>query len=80
MYLEINTIKYNADREIMNINENLQIVYIRSTSNIYWFMGIRIHCQQIPMNSYSVTFDYSYYSVSYLMSSNEGNLKLFGPT
>jgi hypothetical protein len=54
-----------------NTYENLQIVqsqfftdklifvYIRSISNIYWFIGIRIHCQQIQMNSYSVTFDYS---------------------
>ncbi len=26
VYLQINTVKYNADREIMNIYENLQIV------------------------------------------------------
>ncbi len=62
-------IKYNADREITNIYENLQIVwsqfvtdmlllvYIRSTSNIYWFISIRICCQRIHTNSYSVTFD-----------------------
>ncbi len=27
--------------------------------------------------SNSVTFDYSYYSVNYLMSDNKGNLKVF---
>ncbi len=92
MYLQINMVKYNADGEITNIYEKLQIVqsqfftdmllfiYIRSTLNIYWFIGIQIHCQRIPTNSYSVTFDYSYYSVSYLMSDNEGNFKLFVPT
>jgi len=33
----------------------------------------------MPMNtkSYSVTFDYLYYSVNYLMSNNKGNEKLF---
>jgi hypothetical protein len=53
----------------MNIYENLQIVWsqfvtdmllfvsIRSTSNIYWFIRIRIRCQWIQTNSYSVTFD-----------------------
>ncbi len=71
MYLQINTEKYDADREIMNTYENLQIVrsqfftdklifvYIRSNSNIYWLTGIRIRCQRTQMNSYSVTFDYS---------------------
>ncbi len=71
VYLQINTVKYNADWEIMNIYENLQIVWshfltdmllfinIRSTSNIYWFISIRICCQQIQTNSYSFTFDYS---------------------
>ncbi len=64
MYLQINTVKYNADWEITNIYENLQIVwshfftnmllfiYIRSTLNIYWFIGIRICCQWIQTNSY----------------------------
>ncbi len=54
MYLQINMVKYDADREIMNTNENLQIVlsqlftdkliliYIRSNLNIYWFLGIWI--------------------------------------
>ncbi len=27
MYLQINTVKYNADQEIMNTYENLQIVW-----------------------------------------------------
>ena len=57
VYLQINTVKYDTDQEITNIYENLQIVRthfftdmllfvnIRSTSNIYWFIGIRIHCQ-----------------------------------
>jgi hypothetical protein len=51
-YLQINMVKYNADWEITIIYENVQIVwshfftdlllfvYIRSTSNIYWFIGI----------------------------------------
>jgi hypothetical protein len=55
----------------MNAHENLQIVqtqffpdkqifiYICLILNIYLFIGIRIHCQQIQMKSYSVTFDYS---------------------
>jgi len=54
MHLQINTIKYDTDREITNTYENLQIVqsqfftdklifvYIRYNSNIYWFIGIRI--------------------------------------
>ena len=69
MYLQINTVKYDADREFMNIYENLQIVRsyfftdivlfvnIRPTWNIYWFIGIRIRCQRIQTNSYLVTFD-----------------------
>ena len=69
MYFQTTKVKYNADREITNIYENLQIVQshfftdivlfinIRSTSNIYWFIGIQIRCQQIQTNSYSVTFD-----------------------
>jgi hypothetical protein len=50
-------VKYDSDREIMNIYENLQIVqsqfftdmllfiYIGSTLNNYWFIGIQIRCQ-----------------------------------
>ncbi len=85
--------KYDVDREIMNIYENLQIVWshfftdmllfvnIWSTLNIYWFIGIRIRCQRIQMNNYSFTFDYSEYSVvRYSMSDNEGNFKLFDAT
>ncbi len=79
MYLQINTVKYAGDQEIMNIYENLQIVwsqfftdmllfiYIRSTSNIYWF-GIQILCQWIQTNSYLVTFDYSQYLVQHSMN------------
>jgi hypothetical protein len=85
-------VKYNADRENINIDENLQIIrsqfftemllffYIWSTLNIYWFTSIRICCQRIPMNSYSVPFDYSYYSVAYSLRDHEGNFKLFVPT
>jgi hypothetical protein len=52
-------VKYNADSKIMNIYKNLQIVrsklftnmllfvYIRTTSNIYWFISIKICCQRI---------------------------------
>ncbi len=71
MYLQINTVKYDAELEIMNSYENLQtvwsqfftdillFVYIQSTSNIHWFISIQIRFQQIPTKSYSVTFDYS---------------------
>jgi hypothetical protein len=57
VFLQINMVKYDVDQEIMNIYENLQIVKshfftdmllfvnIRSTSNIYWFIGIQIRCQ-----------------------------------
>ncbi len=70
MYVQINMVKYNANWEITNTYENLQIVwsqfftdklkfiYIWSNSNIYWFIGIQIWCQQTQMKSYSVTFDY----------------------
>jgi len=86
VYLQINTVKYDADQEITNIYKNLQIVwsqfftdmllfiYIQSTSHIYWFIGIWIHCQwkQIQIYSYSVTFDYLWYSVRYSMNKPEG--------
>ncbi len=84
MYLQINTVKYNADREIKNIYENLQIVwskfftdmllfvYIWSTSNIDWFISIRIRCQWIQTNTYLVTFDYLKYLVRYCMNKPEG--------
>ncbi len=54
MYLQINTVKYDTDQEIMNTYENLQIVwtqfftdklifiYIRYNSNIYGLIGIQI--------------------------------------
>jgi hypothetical protein len=63
-------VKLDAEREITNIHENLQIIwsqifshmllfiYIRSTLNIYWFIGIQICCQQMQLNSYLVTFDH----------------------
>jgi hypothetical protein len=84
MCLRINMIKYDANWEITNIYENLQIVwsqfctnmllfvYIRSTSNIYWFISIQIHCQQIQMNSYSVTLNYSQYLVQHSKNDPEG--------
>jgi hypothetical protein len=50
----------------------LLFIYIPSTSNIYWFIGIQIHCQRIQTNSYSVTFDYSYYLVRCSMNKPEG--------
>ncbi len=71
MYLQINTVKYNAEQEITNIYENLQIVqsqfftdlllfdYIQSTLNIYWYISIQICWQQIQMNSYLFIFNYS---------------------
>jgi hypothetical protein len=81
--LQINMVKYDTDQEITNIYENLQIVRthfftdmllfvnIWSTSNIYWFISIRICCQWIQTNNYSFTFDYS---VRYSMSNTEGIL------
>ncbi len=66
MFLQINTIKYDTEREIMNIYENLQIVRtyfftdmllfvnIQSTSNMYWFIGIRTNeYKQITIRSLS---------------------------
>jgi hypothetical protein len=85
VYLQINTVKYDADQEITNIYENLQIVLsqfftdmllfilIRATSN--WFIGIRICCQRIQTNSYLVTFDYSQYLVQHSMNDPEAKKK-----
>ncbi len=82
--LQIYMVKYDANWEITNIYENLQIVwsqfctdmllfiYIRSTLNIYWFIDIRIRCQQIQTNSYLVTFGYSQYLVQHSMNNPEG--------
>ncbi len=59
--------KYDANWEIMNTYENLQIVqsqfftdklifiYILSNLNIYLFIGI--YCQWIQTKRYSVTFN-----------------------
>ncbi len=70
VFSQINMVKYDTDREITNIYENLQIVQtlfftdmllfvnIQSTSNIYWFIGIWICCQQIQTNNYLFTLDY----------------------
>ena len=92
MFLQINTVKYDVDREIMNIYENLQIVRshfftdivlfvnIRSTSNIYWFIGIQIRCQLIQTNSYSVTFGNIQYLVQHSMNDPEDKKKLFAVT
>ncbi len=84
MRLQINTVKYDANQEIVNIYETLQIVwfqfctdklllvYIRSTLNINWLIDIWIHCQQIQTNSYSVTFCYTQYLVQHSMNDPEG--------
>jgi hypothetical protein len=58
----------------------LLFIYIWSTLNIYWIIGIRICCQRIQMNSYSVTFDYSEYSVQHLMNNPKGKKQLFTVT
>jgi hypothetical protein len=50
----------------------LLFVYIGSTSNIYWFIGIQINCQQIQTKSYSVTFGYTQYLVQHSMNDPEG--------
>jgi hypothetical protein len=47
-------------------------IYIWSTLNIYWFIGIWLRCQQIQTNSYSVTFGYSQYLVQHSMNDPEG--------
>ncbi len=57
----------------------LLFVYIWSTLNIYWFIGIRNCCQRIQMNSYSVTFDYSQYLVQHSMNNPEGKKKNYLP-
>ncbi len=55
-------VKYDADQEIMNIYENLQIVwsqfftdmllfvYIQATLNIYWFSAIRWAIPKVILN------------------------------
>ncbi len=81
-------VKYDANWEITNTYEftnslisvftdKVIFIYIRSNSNIYWFISIRVCCQWIQTNSYSVTFDFSYYSISNSMSNNIGNFELF---
>ena len=50
----------------------LLLVSIWSTSNIYSFIGIRIRCQRIQTNSYSVTFGYSQYLVIHSRNDPEG--------
>jgi len=59
------------------LTDKLIFVNIRYNLNIYWFISIWIHCQQIQTDSYWVTFHFFQYSVSYSMSDNEGNSKLF---
>jgi hypothetical protein len=63
VYLQINTVKYTADGEITNssipvFTDMLLFKYIQSNLNIYWFVGIQFHCQQIQSNGYSVTFTF----------------------
>ncbi len=50
----------------------LLFAYVRSTSNIYWFISIRIRWQQIQMNSYLATFSKSQYLVQHMMKDTEG--------
>ncbi len=71
--LQIFTRIYKYLTNILQFSTDLLLfIYIRSTSNIYLFMGIRICCQQIQTNSYSVTFGYSQYLVQNLMNDPEG--------
>ncbi len=54
IYLQINMVKYDADREIMNTYENLQrvwsqfftdkliFIHFQNNSDIYWFICIQI--------------------------------------
>jgi hypothetical protein len=56
VYLQINTVKYDTDREIMNTNlqivltqfftDKLIFIYIRYNSNIYGFISIQIRLVQ----------------------------------
>jgi len=50
----------------------LLFINIWSTSNIYWFIGIRIHCQGIQTNSYLVIFGYTQYLAQHSMNNPEG--------
>ncbi len=40
MYLQINTVKYDADQEIMNIYENLQIVQSHFFTDMLLFINL----------------------------------------
>ncbi len=48
----------NRKKCIESIRKKLSKLMKRSNLQ-KWFIGIWIRCQQIPMKSYSVTFDYS---------------------
>ena len=64
MFVQINTVKYDANWEITNTCEKLQIVwsqfftnklifvYIQSNLNFYLFISIQIRLQWIQTNSY----------------------------
>ncbi len=70
VHLQIYLIKYDPNQEITNTYENLQIfqsqffteklifVYIRSNSNIYWFIGIQIHSNSLLTNKNEGLFAY----------------------
>ena len=56
MYLQINTVKYDADWEIMNIYENLQILWSQFFTDKLIFSLIRISIGLlvfgfVPMNT-----------------------------
>jgi hypothetical protein len=79
-------VKYDNDREITNIYENLQIVqsqfysdklifvYIWSNSNVYWFISIWIQLVQYMANRYLVLLKFSVNLNSHLVFKFRGNI------
>jgi hypothetical protein len=89
VYLQINTVKYNAYQEITNTYDSLQIVrsqsftdmllfvYIRSTSN---FIGLSVY--RFVANEYqriAIWLLSTIHTIGQLFD-DEGNFKLFAPT
>ena len=92
MYLQINMVKYNADREITNTYENLQIVwsqfftdklifiYFQFNSNFYWFISIRIWLVRWMANRYSVLLKFLVYLNSHSVFKFKGKIKFIAVT
>ncbi len=92
MYLQINTVKYDADREITITYGNLQIVqsqffpdmlifiYIQSYLKIFWFIGIRIQLVWSMVNRYLVFVDFFVNSNPHSNFKFEGKIKFIAVT